>query len=481
MFRGLIDRVLVLSLPGATDRRERLPGHLARFGIPDFEWHDALGPDAPDVQALYEDGLVHRFPPCFRCGKKSCDDDGCNNVLIPAQVANFASYLSLWRRIAAEPQRVLVMEDDVVLHPWARRVLRGLSRKVARGRLDLDPGTPRLLRLGWALSKDHRRFRPLRLSDKLRMSNPCHLMTSAMAATLLERFERVDRTSDMFLHRDAPRDGEALTVFPPIASELSWSVGSVESQIHPKTIRLDFLENAGDTAGRTALETRIRHHVKHMYARPLLCVGHPRTGTGFVAELCGQFGLDIGHERDGKDGISSWMFAVDADENPFALSPVARTRRALHWDVMVQIVRDPDTAIPSIIRENRHGPESYAFRREHILTQTGTDLDGFTTETDRAVASLCLWNRIIRAQEPDFTFRIERDHAALADFLSDKGFEVSRGTDLDLSPVNADKRYKKVRYEKPELGDEDWAALTPSVRALLGEYCETYGYPNPTP
>ena len=393
MFGGLIDQVWVLSLPDAADRRARLPGHLSAFGIEDFAWHDALGPDAPEVQRLYDQDLVQRFPPCFRCGKLRCDNDGCNNVLIPAQVANFASYLSLWRRIAEHPQRALVLEDDVVLHPWARRVLRGLSRRVRRGRLDLDRATPRLLRLGWALSDDHRRFRPIRINNKLRMSNPCHLMTSAMAEALLERFERVDKTSDMYLHRDALRDGEAVTVFPPIASELSWSVGAVDSQIHPKEIRLDYLAETGDADARAALEARIKSHVQHIFVRPLLCVGHPRTGTGFVAELCGQFGLDVGHEDSGSDGISSWMFAVDADENPFAQSPIARTRHTLRWDLMVQVVRDPKAAIPSIIRENRHGPGSYTFRRDHILAQTGTDLDDFESEIDRAVASLCLWNQ----------------------------------------------------------------------------------------
>ena len=118
-------------------------------------------------------------------------------------------------------------------------------------------------------------------------------------------------------------------MFPPVASELSWSVGSVESHIHPKAIRLNYLKSKGAAEEeQQAVETRLRQHVSHIFARPLLFVGHPRSGTGFAAELSAQFGLDIGHERDGADGISSWMFAVDADENPWALSPAARTRRA---------------------------------------------------------------------------------------------------------------------------------------------------------
>ena len=89
--------------------------------------------------------------------------------------------------------------------------------------------------------------------------------------------------------------------------------------------------------------------------------------------------------------------------------------------------------------------------------------------------------RIIHDQKPDFVFRIEHDHRALAAFLAEKGLDVTEPGDLDLSPVNADKHYKWVRYEKPEIGEADWASLTPSVRALLRAYCETYNYPDPAP
>ncbi len=480
MLSGVVDHVWVLSLKDAKDRRDRLPGHLAKFGISEFSWHDAFSPEAPEVQKLFDDDQVLRFPPCFRCGKLRCGDEACNNVLIPAQVANFAGYLALWKKIAARPQRALVLEDDVVFHSWAPRVFRRLAKEVDRGSLSLDPAEPKLLRMGWAKSKDHRWYKPFRIKDALRMSNPCHIMTSAYAAAMLERFDGVKTTSDVYLHQDAPRPGEALTVFPPVASELSWSVGSVDSQIHPKEIRLNYLKSKGGTeAEQKDIETRIRRHVSHIFARPLLLVGHPRTGTGFAAELCGQFGLDIGHEDDGNDGISSWMFAVDAEENPWALSPVARTRRALHWDTLIQVVRDPATAVPSIMRENRHAPASYDFRREHILAETGTDIDSFKSDADRAVASLCLWNRIIRDQSPAFVFRIETDHAALAAFLREAGHKITVPDDLDLTPANADKAYKGKRHAKPEMSSDDWNALSNKAQVLLTDYCAAYGYSNP--
>ena len=466
----------MLSLDDAQERRSRLPAHLAEYGITRFEWHDAFRPEHPEVQDLYQQGLVASFPPCFRCGQETCDCP--NNVLIPAQVANFASHLDIWRRTSQSDERVLVMEDDIVLHPWATRVARKLRNRIDAGKIAFQLETPMLLRLGWAKSRGHRPYRRFRAVRKAHEANPCYAITPAFAQKLLDRFSRIDTTSDIFLHHQVADKSDSLSIYPPMASELSWSEGSVDSHIHPKENRLEFLKKHKMDSEREEHEQRMRQHVQRVFNRPILCVGHPRTGTGFVAELCTKAGLDVGHEAGGADGISSWMFAVDAPENPWALDPVAKTRRALHWQVMVQTVRDPATAVPSIMRENQHAPASYAFRREHIQKETGFDLDGFSTEIERAIASLCLWARIIRAQNPDFVFRIEHDADALIAFLAAKGFDVT-APETDLGPVNAEKLYKGVHYEKPKVDHAVWGNLSPQVSDMLAEYCRDYGYDNP--
>ncbi|WP_170434667.1 glycosyltransferase family 25 protein [Ruegeria arenilitoris] len=476
IFEGIVDRVIVLSLPKATERRERLPQHLAEFGITCFDWHDAFSPEDPEVQELYDMDLVADFPPCFRCGKERCDCE--NNVLIPTQVANFASHLDIWQRTSQSRERVLVMEDDIVLHPWAARVARKLRKRIDAGKIPLRPETPMLLRLGWAKSREHHPYRWFRAVPKAHMANPCYAITPAFAQKLLDRFSRIDTTSDIFLHDQVADRSDSLSIYPPIASELSWSEGSLDSHIHPKENRLEFLKKNKMDSEREVHERRLRQHVRRVFNLPVLCVGHPRTGTGFVAELCTKAGLDIGHEMGGADGISSWMFAVDAPENPWALDPVANTRRALRWQVMIQTVRDPVKAVPSIMRENRHAPASYEFRREHIKKETGFDLNGFDAEIERAIASLCLWARIIRAQDPDFVFRIEHDANALIAFLAAKGFDVT-APKADLGPVNAEKLYKGVHYEKPRVDNGVWGNLSPQVSDMLAEYCSHYGYDNP--
>ncbi|MCL4676195.1 MAG: glycosyltransferase family 25 protein, partial [Pararhodobacter sp.] len=406
MTTPFFDRILVLSLTSSIDRRARLPGHLASVGLSDFEFFDACGPDSTVVAEAYEDSRVASFPPCFRCGKTECGDDTCNNTLIPQQIGNFCSCLALWDVIARGNDRVLVLEDDVVLHPWAPRVLEELSRKVAAGEVAFAPDQPRLLRLGWALNRDHQKGDDeVSLSPVLRMSNPCYAITPAFAAKALSLFERFETTSDVFLHQSCPSPGEALSVFPPIASDLSWSTGEVASTIHPKQLHADALRRDGREADARRHEEAIRAHPKHLFWRDLLVLGHPRGGTGFIAETLRRWGLDIGHETDGRNGLSSWMFAVE-DDAPWAMAPVARNRRMLRCRHIIQAVRDPLAAIPSIMREDAHAPASLNYRRKHVLAHAGVDLAQIANPVERAVWSLTTWAEIIGAQNPLVTVRI---------------------------------------------------------------------------
>jgi len=367
MMLGLFDRVYVVSLPGSKERRGYVAAHLADAGIEDFEFHDATGPDDELVRNAFAEGRVAPFPPCFRCGKTDCGNEDCNNVLIPSQVAVFCTYLELWRKIVARGECVLICEDDVVLHSWWREVIAMVANERDRGTLQWGAEIPAMVRLGWAESDEHRSQGQYRLSRDVRMANPCHLMTPAYAAALLEEFTCFDHTVDVFAHqRSAASRNGAWTAHPPAATELSWSRGTVASLIHPKPIRSDFLREHGEEVAADENDRRIGAHIKHLYYRDFLIVGHPRCGTGFTAQFLRQMGLDVGHEADGKDGLASWMFAVDGAV-PYAQSPVARRREAMRWGALIQPVRNIATAVPSIMRDNIFAPPSYAFRRSRIL------------------------------------------------------------------------------------------------------------------
>lgn len=261
MLESLFDRVIVLGLPSSTDRRAHIRRHFAEIGLERYAFHDACGPDHPDVAALYAADLVAGYPPCFRCGKLDCGEPDCNNVLIPQQVAVFATYLSVWRDIAAGNDRVLVCEDDVVFHPWTETVLARLDQAIAAGEVVFRGDHPTLLRLGWALSDDHDGTQPFRLVRDMRMANPCHALTGAYARALLAAFDGVRHTSDVYQHRLAPvaRD-HAVTVLPPIASELSWSTGQFQSLIHPSEIHAAHLEKTGRPAEAEAYRREVSRH-----------------------------------------------------------------------------------------------------------------------------------------------------------------------------------------------------------------------------
>jgi hypothetical protein len=482
-WHSIFDRVVVVSLVQSKDRRDYVREHLMASGLASFDFFDATPADDPDVSAAMRDGGVLQYPPCFRCGQLDCGKSDCNNFLLPAQVATFLSYRRLWRSIAeGAHERVLVLEDDVVLHPWAKLGLRRLHDEVVAGRVPFSSGKTCLLRLGWALGTEHDPAMPFRLGTEVRMANPCHALTRGFAAELLRRDSQIRHTVDVYQHQHAPAAGEAWTVFPPWASDLSWSVGSLASTIHPKARRSTWLREHGDLAAADANDQRVALHIKKKHFRALLLVGHPRCGTGYAASLCRQLGVDIGHERVGAAGISSWMFAVDADVNPYALDEVSRTRRSLVWTWLVMPVRDLSHAAGSVVRDSTHAPPSYSFRRDHILRELGIDLDAWASPLARAVWSVTSWCRIVMRQSPDLVFRIEDGQERLRTFLIEKGLaaETVNQTELDTVPVNADKPYKGVRHAKPQFDAADWAALDHLTRQEVRWYAQEFGYRVPT-
>lgn len=148
-----------------------------------------------------------------------------------------------------------------MFHPWWRDTLHKVAELVENGELSFTASEPSLLRLGWALNDEHTGDTPFRIDDTIKMSNPCHAITSAYARSLLDEFQRVDHTSDVFQHKAAAvAQKHAHTVFPPIAYELSWSTGALDSLIHPKEVRVEYLRSQGKPEEAKIYKKRIRHH-----------------------------------------------------------------------------------------------------------------------------------------------------------------------------------------------------------------------------
>ena len=474
----LFDRIYVISLASSRDRRRHIRTHLPTMGLNDFGFFDATPADDQSVAAARASGEVFQYPPCFRCGELDCGRPDCNNFLTAPQIANFLTYRRLWRAIAeGEAERVLILEDDVFLHQHTSNVLAGVLNEVQDGRLPFVAGQTCLLRLGWAKCPDHE-GNQFRVEQTVKMANPCHALTRNYATALLERETGITHTSDAYIHRLAPCTGEAFTVFPPMASELSWTEGVFASTIHPKQIRLERLRAEGRVAEFTEEANRFARHVRKKHFRPILICGHPRCGTGFAAALARRLGLDVRHDALGAAGISSWMFAVDADENPAPFDAVAKTRRALAWEYLVMPVRDIYRAAASVIRHSRRDRASYLFRRNQILEKTGVDLDRFDTELEQAVWSIIEWTRILLDQEPSLIFRIEDQHDHLQDFLIQSALIDSSANDKrrDLLTQQFGETPREVEHATPTFSAEDWQALPQATRDARDWYCQRFGY-----
>jgi hypothetical protein len=477
----LFDRVVVVSLPRSIERRAHVVDHFRLFGLDDYAFFDATSADDQAMARVYDTGEVCQYPPCFRCGGLDCGNPDCNNFLIPAQIATFITYRRLWRDIATgSAERVLVLEDDVLFHACAHDVLRQLEEEIAAGRVPFVPGAACLLRLGWALGPDHRAGTAVRVSQDVRMANPCHALTRSYAASLVARDKGIVHTVDVYQHKIAPRPGEAWTVFPPIASDLSWSVGSVDSTIHPKTLRSAWLRESGDEAAAASNDRRVASHVKKKHFRPLLVVGHPGCGTAELSATCRRWGVDVGEERLGAAGIGAWAFAVETDANPDARDEVSRNRNVLVWQWLVLSVRDIAQAAGAAMREAQRAPASDTFRRQHILRLLGIDLDSIGSPLARAVWSVTSWCRIVLDQAPELVVRVEDGSASLRAFLIARGLAPDEAVTQDLNAAAADRSpHGSGRTSDPLPSPSDWSALDEVTLREVIWYCERFGYALP--
>lgn len=478
-FTRQFDRVFCISLTRSADRRAYISGYFEEIGIENYEFFDATDQTDAVVSDYYTRGQVAIYPPCFRCHKLNCGSDTCNNVLIPPQVATFITYLRLWEEIVkSNTGTALIVEDDVSFTEYAGDVASTAGDIFTDAGFQAD--NPVLLRFGWAWCDEHQQPDKPRLErDAPRMSNPCHAITHAYAKQLISSFRKIDTTVDIYQHQQVGNKATTFTLFPPLAYELSWSVGALDSLIHPKPLRAQYLKQFHpDKIAQIQSATRaVQMHFSHVLYRPLLIIGHPRCGSGYMSKLLKAVGLDVGHEKMGQHGISTWMFAVD-DQVPFVQDKYSASRKLNHFQLCIQHVRDPRTAVPSIMRENKRSDLSLQFRRKHIKRRFGIDLQDYTSVIEQAVMSYIYWNRIIAEGSVDLVIRVEDAQDKLIDWLLDKGVIAARPVQINLPPkdVNSKKPYRGVVYEKPLLDECDWQGINPEILVQLNIQCRLYGY-----
>lgn len=76
-----------------------------------------------------------------------------------------------------------------------------------------------------------------------------------------------------------------------------------------------------------------------------LITGCGRSGTRYIAQALRRCGLDVDHEKPGRDGMSSYYYCFDTDWYPGSSHPVPR----LEFDVILHQIRYPLDVIASLL------------------------------------------------------------------------------------------------------------------------------------
>lgn len=126
--------------------------------------------------------------------------------------------------------------------------------------------------------------------------------------------------------------------------------------------------------------------------KDILITGCGRSGTKYISTVLRHIGLDIRHEKMGRDGLSSWLFAVKTDQIPWG-PPTSH----FSFNRVFHLVRHPLSAIPSIMTLRR---EAWEYIARHISISTSDNI------LLNSAKYWLHWNEIVEAKT-DVLLRIE--------------------------------------------------------------------------
>lgn len=198
----------------------------------------------------------------------------------------------------------------------------------------------------------------------------------------------------------------------------------------------------------------------------ILGVGHPRTGTGYTSALLKSWGINTGHEKFEEDGIVAWQCLISKYEyrvrnvNRMPYMEEFIDLDKLEFEHVIHSIRDPKTAIPSIIKTEGGSIEWRAL---------WVPFSDKNTPIENAILSIVYTDYRIDGFFPNrFTYKIESEKDKLQEYLINHGF------DLKNTNEEPSKNHNKKREYKSD--DLDWESVRPRLRTLINQYCTKYGY-----
>ena len=248
-------------------------------------------------------------------------------------------------------------------------------------------------------------------------------------------------------------------------AEMSW----------PKQ-RKRWLEMAEKATNQDVLFTRessIRRPKENKAVLDFIVLGHPRSGTRYMSELFTGYGFQLRHEQYGRYGTSSWLFAVDTDEYPqFYWEATGKPsndpndhRDDFDYRHIIHVVRDPLKTIASTMHTEDTVSTSLHFRKKYATMYGNPYMV--------ATLSYLNWNRLIKAQKPSLTVKVEEAEGAVFDFLV-KGGYLKPDCDKGFFP-QPDKSSNSRPHDTLD-GATLRAELPAELWLELVEFSNEYGY-----
>lgn len=443
-FYDLFDNIYVINLEKCTGRKKGIIDEFRRVGINDYEFFPGVDKNSSQVTHMINSHNVIDFPACFRCKKNICSCP--NNCITRPQIGNWLAFLNVWKDIVDNRYKfVIICEDDIRFAPYANRVLnKDIIKQISNLKKE---SAPVLIRLGWAKCNEHKFRKPILKAGHERMANSFHCINFAMAKLLLDNFTQIYHTSDVYIHRDIPKkfsDVKAFTLLPPLTYGLS-SAGEIDSTIHTREDPF---------------------YVKRLNFKRFLFVSAPQSGLLNIVSFLKDNNLAISHESMSKDGIASWMLAVDDINYPFGTVGMGKRDGLImgyYFHNIIHIITSPKDTIPYILLEISKSKKAFNFMRKHLHIPNKPDLE-------TACNIFLRWNELIKKKMPKYTIR--------ADVPNDIA-TLSRIFKLNNKRIDIDRKvvFKRTKYPVPDISLNEYCKLSDNIRLKLDKFCVEHSYP----
>lgn len=196
---------------------------------------------------------------------------------------------------------------------------------------------------------------------------------------------------------------------------------------------------------------------KEVNEKLVLVIGCPRAGTGYIWKVLRVCGIPVGHEKDGDQGIVSWLFTADTDRPAWGPNPVDyRFKHIFHQ------VRDPLKCIATM-----HLVVDRAWRyicREEPQIKLNEPL------LVRCAKMWVYWN-LKAEKKAEFTYRVEAIKSILPELSDHLGVKLDANLVKRVSTHTHSTEHNHVVTWK-DLKD----ALEPDFYKKLVHLAKRYGY-----